>query len=88
MKVSDIWKTNYFKYRKSNLDYKVSCCTSQFPDEKCASQSENYSYCPPSYVDQERRSGIVPTDWRKEASLYVMACSRYRNCAQITIPNQ
>ena len=30
--------------------------------KKRASQSENYSYCPPSYVDQESRSGVVPGD--------------------------
>ena len=35
--------------------------------KKRASQSENYSYCPASYV---------------------MACSPYKNWAQITIPNQ
>ena len=55
--------------------------------KKRASQSENYSYCPPSYVDQESRSGIVPGDWGKR-KLYVIPCSRYRNWAQITIPNQ
>ena len=37
--------------------------------KKCASQSENYSYYPPSYVDQEIRSGVVPGDWRKEEAV-------------------
>ena len=37
--------------------------------KKRGSQSENYSYCPPSYVDQESRSGIVSGDWRKEETI-------------------
>ena len=37
--------------------------------KKRASQSENYSYCPPSNVDQESRSGVVPGDWRKEETV-------------------
>ena len=38
--------------------------------KKRASQDENYSYCPPSYVDQESRSGIDPGDWRKEETIW------------------
>ena len=37
--------------------------------KKRARQSENYSYCPPSYVDQESRSAVVPGDWRKEETI-------------------
>ena len=37
--------------------------------KKRANQSENYSYCPQSYVDQMSRSGVVPGDWRKEETV-------------------
>ena len=37
--------------------------------KKCSSQSENYSYCPPSYIDQESRSGVVPGNWKKEEAV-------------------
>ena len=37
--------------------------------KKRVSQIENYSYCPPSYVDQESHSGIVLGDWRKEETI-------------------
>ena len=40
-----------------------------FVMKKCVSQSENYSYCPPSNVDQESPSGVVPGDWRKEEAV-------------------
>ena len=36
--------------------------------KKCtnADKNNNYSYCPPSYTDQETRSGTKLGDWRKE----------------------
>ena len=37
--------------------------------KKRANQSENYSYCPQSYVDQVSQSGVVPGDWRKEEAV-------------------
>ena len=37
--------------------------------KKHASQNENYSYCPSSYVDQESRFGAVPGDWKKEETV-------------------
>ena len=40
-----------------------------FVMKKCVSQIENYSYCPPSNVDQESPSGVVPGDWRKEEAV-------------------
>ena len=40
-----------------------------FQMKKRASQSENYSYCVPSYVGQESRSGVVPGNWRKDEAV-------------------
>ena len=37
--------------------------------KKRVTQCENYSYCLPSYVDQESRSGVAPGDWRKEETV-------------------
>ena len=34
--------------------------------KKCTNKNESYSYCPPSYIDKDNRSGLTPGDWRKE----------------------
>ena len=28
--------------------------------------NDNYSYCPPGFVDQDRSSGIIEGEWRRE----------------------
>ena len=54
---------------KASLITKSVVALHNFLMKKRACQSENYSYCPPSYVDQENRSGVVPGDWRKEEAV-------------------
>ena len=37
--------------------------------KKRVTQSENYCYCPPSYVDHESQFGVVPGGWRREETV-------------------
>ena len=66
----------YFEDQLLQMQKKVILITKSvvalhnFLMKKRASQDENYSYCPPFYVDQESRSGIDPGDWRKEETIW------------------
>ena len=69
IKVSDISKPIIANTEKVILITRSVVALHNFVMKKCGSQSENYIYCPPSYVDQESPSGVVPGDWRKEEAV-------------------